>query len=76
MFNCSNACFVEPSQKVIFSSSLYQLSTNLTITAPNGNWFYGWDSLGGEWNKYTEPVVGRNQDGRLEVFMVGNDTQI
>jgi hypothetical protein len=37
-------------------------------TAPNSAWS-GWSSLGGE--PYFEVIVGRNQDGRLEVFVEG-----
>lgn len=33
-----------------------------------------WISLGGQWSSI--PVVGRNQDGRLEVFIVGQNGQL
>ena len=44
-------------------------------TAPNNGWS-GWASLGGDTqgsSLTTRPVVGRNQDGRLEVFARGTD---
>jgi hypothetical protein len=37
-------------------------------TAPNSGWS-SWASLGGE--AFSAPLVGRNQDGRLEVFVEG-----
>jgi hypothetical protein len=39
--------------------------------APNAGWS-AWSSLGGE--PYAEVLVGRNQDGRLEVFVEGRST--
>jgi hypothetical protein len=32
-----------------------------------------WESLGGKWPDNSDPVVVVNTDGRIEVFMVGND---
>jgi len=40
-------------------------------TAPNSGWS-GWSSLGGE--PYADVLVGRNQDGRLEVFVEGRSS--
>ena len=33
-----------------------------------------WESLGGSWHH--EPLVTRNADGRLELFVVGDDTRV
>lgn len=46
-------------------------------TAWNNNrwdWFRNWDPIGKEvWPLSSNPAVGQNDDGRLEVFMVGKD---
>ena len=42
--------------------------------APNSPWS-GWASLGGRW-KLTAPAVGRNADGRLEVFARAEDDSL
>jgi acylphosphatase len=34
----------------------------------------GWVSLGGQWSSI--PIVGRNQDGRLEIFIVGQSEKL
>jgi hypothetical protein len=30
--------------------------------------------MGGQWHH--DPIVARNQDGRLEIFIVGDDTNL
>jgi hypothetical protein len=38
------------------------------------DWFRNWVPLGKEqWSLSSNPAVGRNTDGRLEIFMVGKD---
>ena len=48
-------------------------------TSPNGGWS-SWGSLGWPWPNTTiqigDPRVVRNADGRLEVFLLGNDQKI
>jgi len=39
-------------------------------TAPNNGWS-GWATMGGVIT--SDPAIGRNQDGRLEVFARGTD---
>jgi hypothetical protein len=41
--------------------------------SPNGGWS-GWESLGG--TMLSNPVVGRNFGGRLEVFARGTDYKV
>src|SRR5258708_34517966 len=47
--------------------------TTLCRSAPNNGWS-GWASLGGIIT--TEPICGRNPDGRLEVFARGTDNAL
>ena len=43
-----------------------------TQSSPNSNtWSSSWTSLGGALRDNSDPVVGKNNDGRLEVFQVG-----
>lgn len=34
-------------------------------------WIGNWESLGGKWPDDCDPVVIKNTDGRVEIFMVG-----
>jgi hypothetical protein len=47
-------------------------------TAPNSSqWSDIWTILGGQqWPPSSDPGIGRNADGRLEVFLVGSDKQL
>src|SRR5581483_906058 len=46
-------------------------------TSPGGSWS-GWVAMGSgnTWDPYGIPTVGVNQDGRLEVFVIGGNGQI
>ena len=39
---------------------------------PNGRWVANWGDLGGDWPSNSNPAVVQNEDGRLEVFLIGN----
>jgi hypothetical protein len=48
-------------------------------TTPNSSsqWSEIWTVLGGEhWPPSSDPGIGRNADGRLEIFLVGSDKQL
>ena len=48
-----------------------------TQSAPNSNtWSSAWTSLGGGIKADTSPAVARNGDGRLQVFIVGTNSQL
>jgi hypothetical protein len=48
-----------------------------TQSAPNSNtWATAWTSLGGGIKADTSPAVARNNDGRLQVFGVGNNNAL
>ena len=36
----------------------------------------GWDSFGGKWPDDYDPIVIKNDDSRLEVFMVGTNKEL
>jgi hypothetical protein len=40
------------------------------------NWSKGWDSLEGYWSPRRTPAIIQNDDGRLEIFMVGVDGRL
>lgn len=44
-------------------------------SAPSGGWG-AWQSLGGSFGTDVHPVTGRDQDGRLEVFVRGSDGKL
>ena len=44
-------------------------------TAPNGGWS-GFGNLGGTWPQTQRTALTRNADGRLEIFIIGNDGTI
>jgi hypothetical protein len=46
-------------------------------TTPSGIWnSEGWQSFGGDWPAFVPPLPFNNQDGRLEVFLVGKNGQL
>jgi hypothetical protein len=48
-----------------------------TQSAPNSDtWSTAWTSLGGGIKADTSPAVARNNDGRLQVFVVGTNNQL
>ena len=51
----------------------YIYNINRWQNAAKGKWNSTWESLGGKWPNNSDPVVVVNTDGRIEVFMVGND---
>ena len=58
---------IRPSDKTIWHTSQ---------VAANGDWDKTWVQIGGDDDKLRSIVVGRNQDGRLEVFGLGPDNRI
>jgi len=46
-------------------------------TSPNDGWSQGWAPMGGWWTSWpASPGVTQNADGRIEVFLRGNDTSL
>ena len=64
------------------NSAWYDIVQTLSSDTSWGSYFFAggpgadirWDSLGGQWPG--DPAVGGNADGRLEVFLRGNDTDL
>ena len=59
---------------------LLERITNYTIdlqtAADSSSWTSSWTSLGGAIRADTSPAVARNNDGRLQVFMIGTDNAL
>ena len=54
-----------------------QLHHRSQTAANSSQWSEIWTVLGGqEWPPSSDPSIGRNADGRLEVFLVGSDKQL
>ncbi|MFZ0555373.1 MAG: Ig-like domain-containing protein, partial [Nitrososphaeraceae archaeon] len=47
-----------------------------TAAAGSSSWTSSWTSLGGAIREDTSPAVARNNDGRVQVFMIGTDNAL